>query len=104
MPGKDPVQAFLLQKYLHFYDQVNDGDIKNAIEIFNDPFQRNAPFSPTANNTTEIDLIETKQMNKASKLIGPDMKIKLSNSYLDSYITKLHKKCHPTINLSLMKV
>ena len=79
---KDRGQAFLLQKYLHFYDQVNDGDISGAIQIFNDPFQRSAT-KPTNANTSSAKLIEKKMQ--------PDreMKIKLANGKLDSYITKL---------------
>ena len=60
------MQAFLLQKYLHFYDSVNDGEIDDAKNIFNDPFGRNST-SPTANDAGQIDLKKK------------DLKIKLSN-------------------------
>jgi len=94
---KDRVQAFLLQKYLHFYDQVNDGEIDSAIEIFDDPFKR-SPSSPSGTNASSANLIETKQ-----KSVG-EMKIKLSNSALDGYIAKLQKAKYPQTDLNLMKV
>jgi hypothetical protein len=80
-------------------------EIDSAIEIFNDPFKPDGPSSPSeGNNTSEINLIAKKSNSKANKLITKDMKIKLSNRQLDSYITKLHKKSYPDYNLNLMKV
>ena len=79
---KDPVQAFLLQKYLHFYDQVNDGEISSAKGIFSDPFQ-GGPLSPSNAKAPAVNLIEKKSKS------GSDLTIKLANRRLDSSITKL---------------
>ena len=107
MPGKakDPTQAFLLNKFLHFYDQVNDGEIDSAKVMFDNPFVDKPEPTPLDKNAKAKDLVAKKAKNKASLEINPEMKIKLSNSYLDGYITKLHRtKYKDTHKLSLMKI
>jgi hypothetical protein len=34
------VHSFMLSRFLHFYDQFNDGDVDGAICIFENPFAR----------------------------------------------------------------
>ena len=82
--AKDPIQAFLLNKFLHFYDQVNDGEIESAIQMFDNPFVDKAAASPLDKNAKAKDLVAKKAKNKGSLEVNPGMKIKLSNSYLDS--------------------
>mgnify|MGYP006088902881 FL=1 len=52
--------------------------------MFDNPFVDKATASPLDKNAKAKDLVAKKAKNKGSLEVNPGMKIKLSNSYLDS--------------------